>query len=406
MKFGRLRRQAQSGANLVEAAIALPLFLMVVFFCIDIARYFYISIGMNYAAYRAVDQAAKELLEYNTDEASCTDSNAPDNLKHCQEVKAIYQRAQVVGLGFARQFASESSSDSKARLMKFRHFDPADYQSGLQPWSLLQGMESDLAFLRPGEAVHRLDKSNQPIAKFVHPLRPDYATSASAGVRTGWPNPAFGEIWDNVLAESPVAAHLEVEFKPMTPFVAPLTGPIRISATQFAYRRTPNVGITSPGLADTFTATPTETPTYTPTITQTNTSTGTATPTSPTNTPTITFTPSITGTPTNTVPPTATQMISPTNTPVPPTPTPIPVSTDTPSWYTATVNQTPTLTRTPTRTPTPTVNCSFDPCKGGADNKCNCVNLEGGATWQSCQACAAEWTCKDAAWCQQHQGGG
>jgi hypothetical protein len=52
------------------------------------------------------------------------------------------------------------------------------------------------------------------------------------------------------------------------------------------------------------------------------------------------------------------------------------------------------------------VDCSFNPCSGGAENKCSCVNYENGATFQSCQACASVWNCKDADWCDEHQAGG
>jgi len=351
----------RKGASLIEAVISLPLFLLIILFFIDIARFFFVYVIVNYAAYDAVDFASKSIVETDTTQVACTSSSSAC-ADYIELVSSILAKAENTAL----LVASSSDSASGAQLRSFSHYEPSLYPSedpqnysGLSSTPIL----SDVAFLRPGERVIR-DKDTDEEIEIAHATRP-----FGQGAGFGWPT--FGESWPQVLETNPLEVRIDVRFTAVTPGVPTL----EIRARQYSYRAARFFGVGFQAVPTTApTATPTLEPTATPTITPepptptmtptpTNTGTPTQTPTAtatPTNTstPTVTPTPTNTGTPTQTPTATATptQTNTPTITPTPtqtgtPTPTPTPTETGQPT-ATPTITQTPTATGTATATPT------------------------------------------------------
>jgi len=359
------------GASLIEAAISLPLFLLILLFFIDISRFFFIYVMVNYAAYQAVDFASKSIVETSTTQSFCGSPMSTECSDYKELVESILFKAENTAL----LVTSRYDVPSGAQLHSFDHYDSDVYTSGQNISGLGGGITSNVAFLRPGERV--IQNKGLSDQKNV-----DHATrSFGTGAGLGWPN--IGESWPQVLENNPLEVRIDVSFTPVTPGVPIL----HIGARQYAYRAArffgvgfeaipsptpvatdtpyPTATITQTPEPATPTVTPTVTetgtPTSTPTVTQTPTETGTPTVTptatqtgTPTNTPTVTQTPTETGTPT--VTPTATQTGTPTDTPTAtstPTVTQTPTETGTPT-VTPTATQTGTPTNTPTITPTPT----------------------------------------------------
>jgi len=374
----RIRVSKDAGAAIVEAAIVLPLLLLCVLVVLDIARYFFISIMLNYAAFEAVDHASKLPVEVSILASDCSSPPAPFSENPCRRYLERIESDVLSKIAVRiAALAARPASSSGAGLIPFEHYSGGDYSNlydrNPDPSSQSSFM-SYAAFLRPGEQVRYADGGGY----YEHPLR---------SFSEGWPRP--GETWDTVLRMYPLVVHLEARFHFFTPFFTDTV----IKATQTGFRRTPNPGILGAVVPPTPTPTRTPTPTVTPTATRAPTSTPTRTPTrtprpTATQTPTTTPTATRTATPTGTL--TATPTATPTRTPTAtgtPTRTPTPTMTRTPTptgtltatptstatrtpTATATATSTPTSTPTPTatatppptRTPTPTPNCGPDPC--------------------------------------------
>jgi len=407
----------KKGASLIEAAISLPLFLLVILFFIDIARFFFVYVIVNYAAYQAVDFASKSIVEVDTTQMQCSTTQGGEA---CQDYRNLVESILAQAVNTARLVSSASDSASGAQLLSFTHYDPDIYTGdpGSQNLSGLgASITSDAAFMRPGELVIRHDGEFDPV-NVSHPTRP-----FGTGPDSGWPLRP-GQSWPQVLETHPLAVVIQVRFSPVTPGVPVLN----IVANQYAYRaarffgigiealpsptppptntptNTPEATVTpgptnTPTITPTATSTPTPTETGTPTPTGTPTNTPTITPTpAATNTPTITPTPTASGTPTNTptITPTPTITNTPTVTPTPTatgtaTPTGTPTSTPT-ITPTPTVTHTPTITPTPTVTATPTIDCSpfgaqmLDLCQPITDcGACNAHPICGNLGCQVCQ---------------------
>ena len=56
---------------MVEAAMSIPLFFIFIFFLVDVCRYFFTAIILNYAAYQAADFASKLEIEVPINQAAC-----------------------------------------------------------------------------------------------------------------------------------------------------------------------------------------------------------------------------------------------------------------------------------------------------------------------------------------------
>ena len=313
------------------------IFILFVLVLIDIGRYFFGYLVLNYAAYSAADLASKLEVEIDTTKSIC--NNWPNSGGDSPCVKYIRQLDRIAthGLRLANLVASNSPAGSKSSLLEFTHYyDPPQDAVGMKDF------KSHIAFLRPGEKVR---DSNGQI--YQHPSR---------AFDVGWPS--GGETWPNVLSQHPVVAMLVVEFKPVTPLFKPLA----LQVVQLAYRRTKQFGVQPPEF-DTAVPAPSATAinTLPPTVTNT--------PGPPTSTPKPTNTPG----PTNTVPtPTITNTSVPTST-YTAGPSPTRTSTRTPA-PTPTATMIPTATLIPTVTPTPQcMSCCWQiPRPGGCKARCDC----------------------------------
>ena len=427
-----------SGASLIEAAFALPIFIIFVLLIIDVARYFFVSMVLNYAASQGVDVASKLRIEIPTHNSHCRiisgDASSIQRYRDCQRFLGMFD--QVVN--HTLSLADVAVGSNRVTLLEVEHYKDADYDSNLEPWTGISDERRFAGFLRPGEAVRIIAEDGvTELGKFSHPIRRDANFDPSLPSRSvGWPDPAKGEQWENILQNAPIAVHLEAHFYPITPIFSSLASPIRISVTQFAFRKGNDIGVSDPGDSSSFTPPPTQTstpslpphlvPTFTPsriptptyTPTRTNTPTETATPTetsTPTLSPTITLSPTSTTVPTIT--PTQEHPFIPTGAPNP-TNTLSPTITQTPAdSATVTVTFTPlestTVTETPlptstatpsgtptvTHSPTPTIDCfDFNPC---SIDPCACVEMSDGATPEACDKCdGSAWgDCWDALTC-------
>lgn len=281
MKNSFNRRLSDLAASALEAALVLPVFFLLVIFIIDVGRYFYTNIVANWAAYVAVDWAAKKEVELETTLRLCAGgcpAGAPPQASpnSCDVYLSLVQGTDGILQRALRRvkLAVSASSDvnSAARLVSFDHYKGADYLCLPNPpfylyGSGLRSFAEDAAFLRPGERVQETNGSYV----YEHPTRPCAVTSgqpcgldaggANLRPNTGWPQP--GENWGRVLEENPLVVMMMVDFTPITPFLPHL----RIKISQMAYRTPRRFGIgqpMAPPIQDT--STPTPTATATPTI--------------------------------------------------------------------------------------------------------------------------------------------
>jgi hypothetical protein len=371
--LGLSSRHASLGATVLETAVSLFVFLAFVFGIIDIARYYVVNLGMQYAVHAGVDLGAKLELEQDTSNTNCTGAADDPCSKLMQSYRAIAARVTK----YADTFTSRHDLESSAQRIAFEHFYESEHSHVSSP-----SWVSDIIVLRPGEIAR---EQRNPSTTYEVPYRPfdGNGDGDSDDEDEGWPKP--GESWNEVLRQHPFAVRVAVDFK----FITPLLPATRIEVEQYGFRHSKPFGnsplsepIPTPTVVEptaTPTSTPSETPTGTatvpvdtPTITPTpeDTETPTITPTpEDTDTPTITPTPTETGTATNTATVTNTPTITETPTITPtPTITLTPTETTTPT-ETATPTETGTPTETPTETPSPTPTfdcvCCYTPVAGG-----------------------------------------
>ena len=262
------KMKSGDGVALIEATITLPLFILILFFLIDIARYLFITIWLHYTAYVAVDNLSKsiETATY-VDQSSCQANKA--NLTACQNFKTkliklrdlISGKIQVIGGG--------------VKLHSFRMY----------PSSPDVTLDSVLAIVRPGEEIIDI-QTNQTIQ---HPVRIPGGCSPLDNIGTPCTN--RGETWLSVLNSNPIISLIIADVDTITPIF--MGKVLTIKAMQMGIWRgeSPHKGKLGPTVAPLPTYTPTNRPTPTPTLTPTSTPTATLTTTStPTPTPTISAT--------------------------------------------------------------------------------------------------------------------
>lgn len=356
--FGRnsspnTRKNLSLGVSMLEAILTFPIFFFFVVFLIDCARFFLVLTVMNYACFRGADFASKVEVEADTTIGRCVTAS-PGDPQSCYDYYERVQRVLQRTLDFALLVASDSQTPSSSRLIRFRHYNPTLYPastknaSGIRPsGSSPAYIDSDVAYLRPGEAVERLGGTG---GTFHHPLRPLGTTAWE-----GWPDPAAAESWDTLLKQIPFVVHAEVDFD----FFLPVLQNVTIQSNQYGFRRTGARGVQGPPLQGT------STPVFSPTRTATKTRSPTITPT-----PAVTRTPTATRTPTITI----TRTVTGTAT----------------GSATVTPTRTGTGTRTPTRTsmPSPTLNCGY--CETGPDWYTSNQAIANGSQWHnSCVYCNA-----------------
>jgi len=257
---------------MIEAALSLPILLFFLLFIIDLGRYFFIFLILNYAAYSAVDLSTKLEFESNIN-LSCNCAAEPES--SCCGYQERLRRVMERALSTANLVASSSGNvESKARLQSFAHYHSLDYTGDMQvSASVFEDVPViyDVAILRPGEKARRhIPPPGAGEDEYVnHSTRAFPEVIPSSGL--GWPQ--GGETWLGVLAAHPLEVRLEVLFEPVTPFFPSL----RIAASQLGFRKTGAFGGVPPQIDMPPTNTPQ--PTATPTPTGTPIPPPTATPT-------------------------------------------------------------------------------------------------------------------------------
>jgi hypothetical protein len=260
--LGKLRKT--SGGGMLEAAITIPVFILVVLMVVDITRYFVAYNVLNYAAFSAADLASKFEIETDTSSNNCPNDNSPTNpcAKYCRRVKAVLARADNI----AKSLSSKAPGIGPLNRRIIQHYyEQSEAFGSIPSGSLISDCASSqldaygVGFIRPGEHVKTDDSSPKTIEV---PTRP-FGTAAGQG----WPG--NGESWVSVLQSQPFQVVMEADFVP----VMPLVGKIRMSIRQTAYRHgagfgrgtrgTFSGGGTSwtPGPVDTNVTTPTPMPT-------------------------------------------------------------------------------------------------------------------------------------------------
>lgn len=281
------RPSRRRGVTYLEAITSLLIFLTCVFFFIDAARYFYIRTILNYAAHVGVDLASKVELETPTAALDCPAGACEDTPcgEYLQRWRMVVDKVEEL----ADLVSTDSNTASMAKRIAFEHYVDID---GFSPQNhdCMPPQIADVVFLRPGEVARGV--KNKTVTYEI-PSRP---YTAAAGTPSGWPG--AGESWPRVLRENPFGIRIDVEYRPITPFLRPITMHIE----QYGHRLTRAVGAYLPAL-------PTVPPTAVPTPTGTL-PTPTITPGGPTLTPTMT----VTGTPPTSTP---TPVVTSTATPYP-----------------------------------------------------------------------------------------
>ncbi|MCB0310330.1 MAG: pilus assembly protein [Bdellovibrionales bacterium] len=221
------------GATMVEGALVSMLFVLLVLFITDVARYFYSYAVMSYAVSRGADLASKSRVEVYTNQETC-----PTQPGH-NECTDYFERVQQVidkTLAIANLATSPSDENSGGvRRKSFQHY----FES---PQQIYDGTSDrprnwDVAFLRPGEKVKVLENGEE--ITYPDDLRPFTREDGEFGPR-GWPGP--GENWGEILADVPLILEMRASFRPITPLLPDL--PIKVRST--AFRRTPSKGIGVP----------------------------------------------------------------------------------------------------------------------------------------------------------------
>jgi hypothetical protein len=393
-----------TGATIVEAAIAVPLFLLLLFVLIEFIRYFYIYIVLNYAAFRAVDFAAKISIESPIDCIACANGGQKeaDCRLYASRVREILRRAlhvgRVTGVG-------PSTRTSGTRFVRFKTYDregggdyencyhsPGERGSGLKERIgkidvPVKSIEDDAAFLRPGEVAVRMS-GPEAGTKYHHPTRQigdnPYMDLSKTG--KGWPQ--SGENWNGVLAEEPIVVYMEAVFHPLVPVIPDLM----IRAQQIGFRHSGGVGRIVPRMTTLTSSTTTTTLTTTTTTIVVTTTTSTVSTTTSTTEVTSTTTSSVSTTTSSTqVTSTSVSSVS--------TTTSITTSTKSTTTTTSTVSTTTSTTKTTTTTKvtstvstttTSTVTTTTEPCAGCSDYLCSLSH----DVWEECNSRSPK-CCKD-----------
>lgn len=240
------RSTGDTGAALVEAAITIPTFLAVVFFTIDISRYFFISYMLEYAAFKVADVISK-------DRRIKSDLSAAGTAQDRSDYLALYQEANAIALKYGGIVASAYNAPSSAavRFLKSSVLLPTDFppcpasNTGSAVSSSLQATNflMNVAVIRPGEqAYFYLDPEDSSKKLTVSHNFRGTAYESSNRCYQGWPHAAEGETWESVCQSNPVQVEIRALMEPLTPFFPK----VMISVKQFAYCNLQDPGFQQP----------------------------------------------------------------------------------------------------------------------------------------------------------------
>jgi len=213
------RRAGNRGVSMVEAALILPILIATIFFMIDLSRYFYTYVVLNYGAYRGLRVAISG--DMTTDLSQCEATDGP-----CEQYLGRVKNSLNEVLRFARLVAQPSSGNGAVRLVPFTHYDGKFYGSPAD----LESFAFDAGFLRPGEALEREDGTS-----IEHSTRPN-----GEGAGQGWPK--LGESWFSLLTNHPMEIVVEADFE----FVTPGLGSLRMQVRQYDFADISATGVRLP----------------------------------------------------------------------------------------------------------------------------------------------------------------
>lgn len=202
------------GASLVEAALVLPVFILIVFFLIDISNYFYRYIVISYAVGAGADLACKYPMELKTDPDWCSEARGhrADCETYRRYLKSVLIKTEELADAVSVRIGDAPNPVSATLVRRnFTHY----YESTPQDQRILGDrplITAGAALLRPGEKVRRDDG-----LEINHPSLPYPAPNATPPA--GWPLPGTGTTWTTVLDKYPVVVRIEADYEPLTPFM-------------------------------------------------------------------------------------------------------------------------------------------------------------------------------------------
>lgn len=234
----------QSGASLVEAGLALPILLALIYGIIELARCFWIFAVLNWAAYQGADLASKLDIGISPS-INNVDCSLEGSDNECVKLAGMLRDIK----GRVTSVMDWINHSSRIKFVQYDHYDPNSDAYTIPPTLLNQKFldtihkpdyelaEMPLAIVRPTEEVliHNAGPLDLP---FSNPCR---------GPTQGWP--AQKGAWDLILSTCPTIIRITADVKPLIPF--PMFSSYRVQATQIAYRLSPYLGVANVALSTT-----------------------------------------------------------------------------------------------------------------------------------------------------------
>lgn len=229
----RYTKNREDGGALIETSLTFFIFILFIFFTIDMARYFFTYGVLLYAAHEATDFASKAPIEITTTQDWC---GTPEGSADCDRYRDIVEAIVEQAVRRAEYVAS-TEIGSSIELSSAEHYQSEDYPS---PQFKLPGSRLRVGdrnnredgvyalFIRPGERGRLYDaKGREHI--FTSRIRGYDGDTQRYG--EGWPDD--GENWDTILRNNPFEVIVQATMRPVTPILPPLV----ITARQQGFRR-------------------------------------------------------------------------------------------------------------------------------------------------------------------------
>lgn len=240
-KFGIAGKKRKSflsphplGASIVEMTLVLPMFLMAIFFTIQIIRYFYITFWLEYTALKTARWYAYSDIHVVPD-SSC-DETSTTLTAECQEYLFKVTEAIRIANSTLKSALGDSTFE---QLRSYSFYDSGLYnQNGNCQLSanLRDRIRDDnpnlflrprVAILRPGECVISRE-AGKPDIIINHPTRQcgscgnDTIIDECINRTAGLPSPVCNEKMEDILKEHPVVVRAEFPMSLGVPFIEDL----------------------------------------------------------------------------------------------------------------------------------------------------------------------------------------
>lgn len=221
---------------MVEAAVVLPLFLILCLVFFEFVRIVIAQAVATYAALKVVKIASGAEVAVSTTPSSCAMATNP-----CTSYLVEWDRAVTEGEDIARLVASASNVSSGLQLVAVDHYDPsvAPEHGHLQAYNSggAISLTRDVMLLRPGErGLYHYPTGTEV---FDHVLRGYGPTNQ---IDVGWPAESAGENWGKVLESIPLASRVVMLYTPVVPGLPSF----RIVGHQFGNVRVKTGGLPQP----------------------------------------------------------------------------------------------------------------------------------------------------------------